>query len=135
MYLSFLNDLKPLIVIRVRFTHAQPQDAAPFEQDMVDRLFHMFFLFLLIILLLIIFLLLNALLLHPDVHRIFLVIVVNGTHNLAFLGLDDASRCTCTHFLTLQLNCILFANGLADDAQFLDPVWLEAVAPCGVNLR
>jgi hypothetical protein len=25
MYLSFLNDLKPLIVIRIRFTHAQPQ--------------------------------------------------------------------------------------------------------------
>ncbi|KAH8953843.1 hypothetical protein BDL97_08G048000 [Sphagnum fallax] len=40
MYLSFLNDLKPLIVIHVRFTHAQPQDAAPLEQDMVDRLFH-----------------------------------------------------------------------------------------------
>ncbi|CAN5960924.1 unnamed protein product [Sphagnum jensenii] len=39
-YLSFLNDLKPLIVIRIRFTHAQPQDAAPLKQDMVDRLFH-----------------------------------------------------------------------------------------------
>jgi hypothetical protein len=56
--LSFLNNLKPLIVIRVRFTHAQPQDAAPLKQDMVDRLFHrFFFLFLLTVLLLIILLL------------------------------------------------------------------------------
>jgi hypothetical protein len=34
--LSFLNDLKPFIVIRIRFTHAQPQDAVPLERDMVD---------------------------------------------------------------------------------------------------
>jgi hypothetical protein len=63
------------------------------------------------------------------------VTVVNSTHNLAFLGLDDVSRRTCVHFLTLQLNSILFADGLANDAQFFDLVWLEAVAPCGVNLR
>ncbi len=134
MYLSFLNDLKPLIVIHVRFTHAQPQDAAPLEQDMVDRLFHRFFLFLLTVLLLIILLLLNALLLHPDVHHALLVTIVNNTPNLAFLGLDDASRRTCAHFLTLQLDHILFADGLADNAQFLDLVWLEAIAPCDVNL-
>ncbi|CAM6074431.1 unnamed protein product [Sphagnum tenellum] len=71
MYLSFLNDLKPLIVIRVRFTHAQPQDAAPLEQDMVDHLFH---------------------------------------------------RHTCAHFLTLQLDPILFVDGMANNAQFLDLV-------------
>jgi hypothetical protein len=45
---------------------------------MVDRLFHrFFFLFLLTVLLLIIVLLLNAVLLHPDVHRVLLVTVVN----------------------------------------------------------
>jgi hypothetical protein len=60
---------------------------------------------------------------------------VNSTHNFAFLGLDDASRRTRAHFLTLQLDYILFADGLVDNAQFLDLVWLEAVAPCGVNLR
>jgi hypothetical protein len=84
---------------------------------------------------LIILLLINALLFHPDVHRVLLVTVVNSTHNLAFLGLDDASRRTRVHFLTLQLDLILFADGLADDAQFLDLVWLEVVAPCSVNLR
>ncbi len=94
-----------------------------------------FFLFLLNVLPLIILLLLNVLLLYLDVHRILLVTVVNNTHNLAFLGLNDASRRTRTHFLTLQLNRILFANSLADDAQFLDLVWLEAVAPCDLNLR
>jgi hypothetical protein len=115
--LSFLNDLKPLIVIRVRFTHAQPQDVVPLEQDMVDHLFHrFFFLFLLIVLLLIIRLLFNAILLHPDVHRVLLVTVVNSTHNLAFLGLDDVSKRTRAHFLTLQLDRILFADSLADDA-------------------
>ncbi len=103
---------------------------------MVDRLFHrFFFFFLLTVLLLIILLLLNVLLLHPDVHRILLVTVVNSTHNLAFLGLDDASKRICTHFLTLQLDRIFFADGLADDAQFFDLVGLEAVAPCGVNLH
>jgi hypothetical protein len=102
MYLSFLNDLKPLIVIRIRFTHAQPQDATPLEQDMVNQLFHMFFfLFLLTVLLLIILLLLNALIFHPDVHHVLLVTVINNTHNLAFLGLNDASRRTHAHFLTL----------------------------------
>ncbi len=122
-YLSFLNDLKPLIVICVHFTHAQPHDVAPLEQDMVDRLFHkFFFLFLFIVLLLIILLLLNALLLHPDVHHVLLVTVINSTHNLAFLGLDDASKRTRAHFLTLQLDRILFADGLANDAQFLNLV-------------
>ncbi|CAK9233840.1 unnamed protein product [Sphagnum troendelagicum] len=122
MYLSFLNDLKPLIVIRVRFTHAQPQDAAPLEQDMVDHLFHRFFLFLLTVLLLIILLLLNAFLLHSDVHCVLLVTIVNNTPNLAFLGLDDASRHTCAHFLTLQLDPILFVDGMANNAQFFDLV-------------
>jgi hypothetical protein len=37
--------------------------------------------------------------------------------------------------LTLQFDRILFVDDLADDAQFFDLVWLEAVAPCGVNLR
>jgi hypothetical protein len=79
--------------------------------------------------------LLNALLLHPDVHYVFLITIVNNTQNLAFLGFDDASRRTRINFLTLQLDRILFMDGLADDAQFLDLVWLETVAPCGVNLR